>query len=392
MPNFVNDTQTGIPLAADTPTGEAGVALETRATIQNTHQKATAAHGATGAVVGTTNTQTLSNKTISGSANTLTNIPESAVTNLSTDLAAKANLTGAAFTGYTSIRSPNTDPAVPVAEIGSSDPTYGQAVLGFTTNGVTRGVFRADYVGGLTFNAGAGIDFMVGGIYPSTTGGMQLHADGLLLVPTGISTNGTLTAGSVSAASLNATSAANPCLLLSNAGATRAFFALATNNTAWASETVINDAVLRTEGGSIYFNTGSGTGTSVMSITGGNAGVSISGPLNATLFFGDGSGVVNIQPSNIAGYPAGAGTSFLNDAGSWTAPTLNGILSVSTDAGGYDITNVANIDASTAYKVGGAQVVGGQQGAIADATDETDAVGKLNSLLAAMRTHGLIAA
>jgi len=44
------------------------------------HIEATAAHGATGAVVGTTNTQTLTNKTISGSANTFSNIPNNATT------------------------------------------------------------------------------------------------------------------------------------------------------------------------------------------------------------------------------------------------------------------------------------------------------------------------
>lgn len=50
------------------------------------HLDATAAHGATGALVGTTNTQTLTNKTISGASNTLSAIPQSAVTNLATDL------------------------------------------------------------------------------------------------------------------------------------------------------------------------------------------------------------------------------------------------------------------------------------------------------------------
>jgi len=46
------------------------------------HTGATAAHGATGAVVGTTNTQTLTNKTIDGASNTLTNVPQAAVTGL----------------------------------------------------------------------------------------------------------------------------------------------------------------------------------------------------------------------------------------------------------------------------------------------------------------------
>jgi len=52
-----------------------------------THIDATAAHGATGAVVGTTNTQTLTNKTISGSSNTFSNIPNNATTAASANTA-----------------------------------------------------------------------------------------------------------------------------------------------------------------------------------------------------------------------------------------------------------------------------------------------------------------
>lgn len=55
--------------------------------LSRDHEAATVAHGATGAVVGTTNTQTLTNKTISGGSNTLTAIPQSAVTNLVANLA-----------------------------------------------------------------------------------------------------------------------------------------------------------------------------------------------------------------------------------------------------------------------------------------------------------------
>jgi len=48
---------------------------------------ASGVHGVVGSVVGTSDTQTLTGKTISGASNTLSGIPESAVTNLVADLA-----------------------------------------------------------------------------------------------------------------------------------------------------------------------------------------------------------------------------------------------------------------------------------------------------------------
>ena len=59
----------------------------------NAHVNATTGvHGVSGAVVGTTDTQTLTGKTISGASNTISNVAQSAVTNLVSDLAAKAPL------------------------------------------------------------------------------------------------------------------------------------------------------------------------------------------------------------------------------------------------------------------------------------------------------------
>jgi len=59
----------------------------TDANEANLHvNSSTVIHGITGALAGVTATQTLTNKTISGSSNTLTNIAQSSVTNLATSL------------------------------------------------------------------------------------------------------------------------------------------------------------------------------------------------------------------------------------------------------------------------------------------------------------------
>lgn len=84
--------------------GTSGVAHDSGAVVRhafsardldepNSHVNASAAvHGLTGTVVGTSDTQTLTNKTISGASNTLSSIAQSSVTSLTSDLAAKAPL------------------------------------------------------------------------------------------------------------------------------------------------------------------------------------------------------------------------------------------------------------------------------------------------------------
>ena len=50
-----------------------------------------------------------------------------------------------------------------------------------------------------------------------------------------------------------------------------------------------------------------------------------------------------------------------------------------------------NVASGKVYKVNGTQVVGAQGAAVADATDATSVIARLNDLLARCRAHGLIA-
>jgi hypothetical protein len=79
--------------------------------------------GPSGTIVGTTDIQTLTNKTISGSNNTLTNIPESAVTNLTADLSTKVINGG----GVTTIRQ-MTQAAYDA--LGTKDPSTMYVIVG----------------------------------------------------------------------------------------------------------------------------------------------------------------------------------------------------------------------------------------------------------------------
>lgn len=79
-------TNLGLGTAATAATGafDAAGAATTAANTVNTalltHESVTATHGVTGAIVGTTDTQTLSNKGLSGSSNTFSNIANTAIT------------------------------------------------------------------------------------------------------------------------------------------------------------------------------------------------------------------------------------------------------------------------------------------------------------------------
>jgi hypothetical protein len=80
-----HDGSTGKTHSSGAKVRHMGIAEDLR--DASAHVEATAAHGATGAVVGTTNTQTLTNKTISGASNTLSNITNASTTAVSTNTA-----------------------------------------------------------------------------------------------------------------------------------------------------------------------------------------------------------------------------------------------------------------------------------------------------------------
>jgi hypothetical protein len=157
---LVNANQTGVI----SPTLNVTRAIETGA-IANTHtngntvkhmivgsdlqstqdhiDNTTTAHGVTGAVVGTTNTQTLTNKTINSASNTLT-VAQSAVTSLVSDLALKAPLASPTFTGT---------PTLPTGTIATT-----QAVTNETTAIATTAFVRSAF-GTPIYNAQTGTTY-----------------------------------------------------------------------------------------------------------------------------------------------------------------------------------------------------------------------------------------
>lgn len=127
------------------------------------HEGNVVAHGATGAVVGTTNTQALTNKTIDGSLNTFSNIPATAVTGSTAQVTLSGQATVTAAGGGVAVSYGHTFATAPspiVCNVYPYSPTpvmavvtYGSAT-GFmvvfmnTTNGavVTTGTYAINWI------------------------------------------------------------------------------------------------------------------------------------------------------------------------------------------------------------------------------------------------------
>lgn len=117
-----------------------------------THMAASSGvHGVTGSVVGTTDTQTLTNKTISSSSNTLT-VSQASVTNLTSDLALKAPLASPTFTGNVVLPSTTTIGSVSNTELAVLDGLTASTAELNLLDGVTATTAELNYVDGVTSN------------------------------------------------------------------------------------------------------------------------------------------------------------------------------------------------------------------------------------------------
>jgi len=105
------------------------------------HIEATAAHGATGAVVGTTNTQTLTNKTIDAASNTISNI-------------ANANISSSAAIADTKLATISTASKVQNSATTATSSNSGSAIVSRDASGnFAAGVITANLTGAVTGNA-----------------------------------------------------------------------------------------------------------------------------------------------------------------------------------------------------------------------------------------------
>jgi hypothetical protein len=223
------------------------LAAKALATDLTTHTAATAAHGATGAVVGTTNTQTLTNKTLTSPA-----------------------ITTPTFTG--SLSSIN-------------------------------GTWNIDGSGNATFNAEVDCGSIVNSGLLYTKGSFKIRNK-----------------------------------------ADDAWLDFMTRDTA------LSEAVYSlTQIGSITIS------SSDYAINCNGSPIQNASAVNAATFSGDGSAITNLQPSNIVNYPSDGGKVLYGD-GSWGnlpgTPTLAAVLGIGNDGSNQAITNVSSVSTNAQLSVG----------------------------------------
>jgi hypothetical protein len=137
--SYVTETPSGAQTKADTAESDAISAAAADATSQiSTHAGLTATHGATGAIVGTTNTQTLTNKTIDGNSNTLT------VLNAQTTATASANVSTIV------LRDSSANTAINQITLGADPSSAMQAVTKQYADNISAGIHAHEAVDAAT--------------------------------------------------------------------------------------------------------------------------------------------------------------------------------------------------------------------------------------------------
>ena len=136
---YATETPSGAQTKADTAESDAISAAAADATSQiSTHAGLTATHGATGAIVGTTNTQTLTNKTIDGNSNTLT------------VLNAQTTATASSTANTIVLRDGSSNTAINQITLGADPSTAMQAVTKQYADNISAGIHAHEAVDAAT--------------------------------------------------------------------------------------------------------------------------------------------------------------------------------------------------------------------------------------------------
>ena len=136
---FSTESPDGAQAKADTAESDAISSAASDATTKvSTHAGLTATHGATGAIVGTTNTQTLTNKTIDGNSNTLT------------VLNAQTTATASATVSTIVLRDSSANTAINQITLGADPSSAMQAVTKQYADNISAGIHAHEAVDAAT--------------------------------------------------------------------------------------------------------------------------------------------------------------------------------------------------------------------------------------------------